>query len=156
MGTLHEDVCTFMTVSCLILVRMRIVSDESCRENQYLHFVFNNFFQILSHLWDNVEKCGRCRQATYGDAVFELSVLDIKGYRHTFGILNTYCFSAAAMVAWVLHGVCLYVHCLSCWYLMKLVLITCRLYPCPVFVSCICEFVWDFSMLCTTDDKQKE
>jgi len=35
MGTLHEDVCTFMTVSCLILVRMRIVSDESCRENQY-------------------------------------------------------------------------------------------------------------------------
>jgi hypothetical protein len=51
---------------------MRITSDKSCRENQCSHFMLYNFFQILSHLRDNVEKYGRCRQAACGDAVFEL------------------------------------------------------------------------------------
>ena len=43
-GTLHEDVCTLMTISRRILLRMRNVSDRSCRENQNSHFIFNNFF----------------------------------------------------------------------------------------------------------------
>jgi len=30
------------------------------------HFVFSNFFWISCHLWDNVEKYGRARQATDG------------------------------------------------------------------------------------------
>ena len=42
MGTLHEDVCTFMTKYRWIL-RMRNVSDKSCRENKNMHFLFNNF-----------------------------------------------------------------------------------------------------------------
>ena len=33
-GTSHEEVCTFMTVSRWILLRMRNNSDKSCRENQ--------------------------------------------------------------------------------------------------------------------------
>jgi hypothetical protein len=38
---------------------------QSCRESQNTHFMFNNFFFWKSrHLWDNVEKYGRDRQAT--------------------------------------------------------------------------------------------
>jgi len=49
------------------LLRMRNFSHKSCRENQNTHFMFNNFFSLsqkLCHLWDNVEKYGRTRQAT--------------------------------------------------------------------------------------------
>ena len=37
MGTLHNDLLTFM-VSGRILLRMRNVSDKSCRQNQNTHF----------------------------------------------------------------------------------------------------------------------
>ena len=47
-----------------ILLRMRHVSDWSCRENQNTRFVLNNFFFLIVPLWGNVEKCGRARQAT--------------------------------------------------------------------------------------------
>ena len=43
---------------------MRNITDKSCRENQDIHFIFNNFFKKLYHLWDNVEKYGRDRAAT--------------------------------------------------------------------------------------------
>jgi hypothetical protein len=33
-GTLHEDICTFMTISRIVFLRMRTVSDKICRENQ--------------------------------------------------------------------------------------------------------------------------
>ena len=44
---------------------MRNITDKSCRENQDIHFIFNNFFLKKSrHLWDNVENYGRDRAAT--------------------------------------------------------------------------------------------
>jgi hypothetical protein len=43
-GTLHEDLCTFMIISRWFLLRIRNVSDKSCRENQNTHFISNNFF----------------------------------------------------------------------------------------------------------------
>jgi hypothetical protein len=43
-GTLHEDLCAFMTICRRIILRMRNVSYESCRENQNAHFMFSNFF----------------------------------------------------------------------------------------------------------------
>jgi hypothetical protein len=63
-GPLQEDLCTFMIMSCSILLRMRNFSDKSSRENQSTHFMFNNFFWKSYHLWNNVEKYGRARQAT--------------------------------------------------------------------------------------------
>jgi hypothetical protein len=45
MGTSHVDVSTFIIISRSILLRMRNVSDKSCRENQTTHFVFSNFFR---------------------------------------------------------------------------------------------------------------
>jgi hypothetical protein len=41
LGTLLEDICTIMIVSHQVLLRMRNVSDNSCRENQTTHFMFN-------------------------------------------------------------------------------------------------------------------
>jgi hypothetical protein len=40
---LHEDRCTFL-ISRSVLLRMRNVSDKSCRENQNTHCTLNNFF----------------------------------------------------------------------------------------------------------------
>jgi len=44
MGTLHEDKYTFMIISQSHLLRMRNVTDQSCRENQNARFMVNNFF----------------------------------------------------------------------------------------------------------------
>ena len=47
--TLHEDQYTFLIISYSVLLRMRNVSDESCRGNQNTHFVFDNFFFSQNH-----------------------------------------------------------------------------------------------------------
>ena len=63
-GTLHEDRYKFLIVSRPFLLRMRNVSDKSCRENQNTHFVFNNFFLIQNRavyniMWRNIVEPGR-------------------------------------------------------------------------------------------------
>jgi hypothetical protein len=58
MGTLHEDQHTFMIISHRILFGMRNVWDKVCRENQNIHFMFNNFFlknrAIYEIIWKNI------------------------------------------------------------------------------------------------------
>jgi len=44
MGTSCEDHCTFLIISSSVLLRMRNVSDQSCRENQNTHFMLNILF----------------------------------------------------------------------------------------------------------------
>jgi hypothetical protein len=41
-GTLHEKQHTFLILSLSILLRMKNVSDKSCREKRNTHFMFNN------------------------------------------------------------------------------------------------------------------
>jgi len=41
-GTLHEDQYTFLIISRSVLLRMRNVSDKSCRENQNTLFILKN------------------------------------------------------------------------------------------------------------------
>ena len=43
MGTVCEDIHTFMKISCRIL-RMRYVADKSSRENHNTHFLFLRLF----------------------------------------------------------------------------------------------------------------
>ena len=43
-ATLREDVCTFITTSGWILLRMRNVSDRTYGESKNTHFMFSNFF----------------------------------------------------------------------------------------------------------------
>jgi hypothetical protein len=49
MGNLDEHRCTFVTISGSVLLRMRNVSDSSCRENQHTHFMFHNVFFFKNH-----------------------------------------------------------------------------------------------------------
>jgi len=42
-GTLHEGQYTFLIMSRPVLLRMRNVSDESCKRIQNTHFMLNNF-----------------------------------------------------------------------------------------------------------------
>jgi len=101
MCTLHEDRCTFMKISCWILLRMRNASDKSCRESQNTHFMFSKFFKKPCCIWDNVEKCGTVRQAK-DDTVCVIQCMRsacwITMARHIFAICNTYCFSTATVV----------------------------------------------------------
>jgi sensor histidine kinase YesM len=64
-------------------------------------------------LWDNVEKYGRIRRATYDSTAHALCVLDICGYRSwEYEILIAFPWQQ-----WLLEGVSmlrLYVNCLSC------------------------------------------
>ena len=45
MSTLQEDQYIFLTMSCSVLLKIRNVSDKSCRENQNTLSVFNKCFQ---------------------------------------------------------------------------------------------------------------
>ena len=58
MGILHEDLCAFMIVFQWILLRMRNMSDKSCRENQDTYFMFSNLLSenhaIYKIMWKNM------------------------------------------------------------------------------------------------------
>ena len=56
-GTLHEDKLLYM-LSRRIILRMRNVSDKSCRENQHTLLMFKNSFRKSRPLGDNVAKYG--------------------------------------------------------------------------------------------------
>jgi len=55
--TFHEDQCTSV-ILCRSVFRMRNVSDGSCVENRYTHFMFNNFFlkkiMTFEKMWKNI------------------------------------------------------------------------------------------------------
>ena len=52
MGNYHEDICTYMKISCLFLLRMRNVSHTQVVE------------KIKNRAIHNMEKYGRARNAT--------------------------------------------------------------------------------------------
>ena len=51
-GTLHEDVFTFITISRLILLTVKNVSDTSRRKNLNTFFTFSNFSFRKSCIYD--------------------------------------------------------------------------------------------------------
>jgi len=46
-GTLHEDLLAFLIISRSFLLRMKNVSDKSCRENQNINLMFSNCFSKI-------------------------------------------------------------------------------------------------------------
>ena len=99
-GTLHEDQNTFLITCHSFLLRMRNISDKSCRENRNIHFMYKNFFFSKTVSFsDNVEKkYFSAGEATNDHMAHALSMLDKNGYKHTFRICNTYCSSTASVV----------------------------------------------------------
>ena len=117
-GTLHEDQYTFLIISRTFLCRMRNFSDKICRENQYIHLIFNNFFffnlsfpditwkilhSLAGHKWQY------CTCALHA------------GYKHTPRICNVYCFSTATVFAGT-HLNVSFVHCRLVTYVIILII----------------------------------
>ena len=63
MGTLHEDLCTFMITSRSFLLIMRNVSDKRYKINHNSHFIFSNSFffnhAINDIMWKNIVEPAR-------------------------------------------------------------------------------------------------
>ena len=110
-GTLHEDQHTFLIISRSFLLRMRNVSDKSCRENRNTYFVCNNSHPLPKscRLWDNVEKYNRAGTATYEN------MAHAHCYKYTHNLCNTHCFPTATMVERTRVNVTFYVQWLSCY-----------------------------------------
>jgi hypothetical protein len=116
MGTLQEDLSTFLIISHSIL-RMSSVTDKSCRENQTHVLCSVNFFPpkncaLYEIMWK--KNCG-ARQAT-GDYITEHMHIGcwITKATDTLRICNTRSFPTATMVTRMRLSVILYVHRLSC------------------------------------------
>ena len=88
---------TFMIISRQILLKMRSVSDKSCRENKYTHFMFSDLFSenraIYEITWKNYSRAG---QATDDNMAHVRCMLDTKGYRHILWICNTLLFHCSS------------------------------------------------------------
>ena len=107
----------FLIISRSFLLRMRNVSDKSCRENQNTHFVISNFFSLIVPF---VRKCGKTlwsgagRRWQYGASALHPGYLRLR--IHTRKLCNTHCFSTATLVAQTCLNATLYTHCLPCSY----------------------------------------
>jgi hypothetical protein len=76
MGTLCDDLCTFMKISHPVLLRMKNVSDKSCGENLSIHLMFNNcFLKIALFIRSCGEKYGAARQATADNIIWCMCVV---------------------------------------------------------------------------------
>jgi hypothetical protein len=112
-GTVHEDQYTFTIISRWILLRMRNISDKSCRGNQETHFMFNKSpppkkknCAVYEIMWKN-----RDRQATSDNIIWHMCVACWIFKAIQTHIFFTYCFSTAAIVKRMCRNVTLYVHC---------------------------------------------
>ena len=66
---------TLLIISRSFLLRMRNLSERSCRETQNTHFIFNNFF-LKNRAGDNVEKYCRAGEATDDNTAHVHCMLD--------------------------------------------------------------------------------
>jgi hypothetical protein len=121
MGTLHEDQYTILIISRSILLRIRNVSDRSCRKNQNTRFMFTNYFlenlAVYEIVWNNTIQTDRPQMTVqYGACAF-LHAVYLTLQVHT---QNTYacCFSTATIVTRTRFNITLYLHFLSCYYLL--------------------------------------
>ena len=115
-GTLCAEQCTVMTTSRSVFLRMRNVSEISCRGNQDTHhFSFNNFLPknraVCEIMWKNMVGLQRPQMAIYHGAC-ALHAAYLRLQTHT--ICNTHCLSAASLVARTRLIVPFYAQCQSC------------------------------------------
>jgi hypothetical protein len=112
-SALHEDLRTF-TIYPRLFLRMRNVSEESCRENQnhILCYIPPPPPKIVP-LWHIVEKICRAGQAADDNMAHAHCMLGIEDYRYILRICNIYCFSKATVVTRTREMIRLYVHCMS-------------------------------------------
>jgi hypothetical protein len=145
-GTLHKDVFTFMTISHWVLLRMRNVWNQFCRENRNIDFIFSDFFSENRDIYEIVSKNmveperpqtvprmaparGILRKPTRAQAHTRTRApthphthTHARTHTHTHThthteMCNTCCCSMATLASWTRLSVTLCVHCLSCLFL---------------------------------------
>jgi hypothetical protein len=134
--TLHEDQYRLMIIPILVLLKMRNVSEKSCRGNHNTHFTFKYFFWKSYLLWVNVEQYGTARQATDDNTIrrmrFACWMIKATDTHPKYAILIAF-----PQQQWIcerttmLH---LYLYCLSCLFLTA----TCR--SGTIQIECIFAF----------------
>ena len=96
-GTSHEELCTFVIICNWIIFIMRNDSDESCRENQNTHFMFNDFF--FPRIVPFMRQCRKILSSRTGHRLqygaFALRAVHLRLQTHTQNMW--YCFSTAVM-----------------------------------------------------------
>jgi hypothetical protein len=102
-----------MILACSVILKMRSVTGKICGERR------NTFFFKSCRLWSNVEEYYKAGHATYGNLAHAHCMLDTYSYKHTVIICNNHFFSTASMITHKRLSIKLYVHCLSCFYLMQ-------------------------------------
>jgi hypothetical protein len=115
-GTLHENQRTFLIISRSVLLRMRNVSDKSCKENQNTNIMFNNFFlnrAVYGIRWRNTVEPDSLQMTIRRTYI----ACCIPEATHTLTLCETSCFYTTTMVARTLSIVTLYLHCLP-WYIL--------------------------------------
>jgi hypothetical protein len=119
------------------------------------HFVFNSLPPPLRkscRLLGNVEKYFRAGQATDDIMAQALCMLDTYGYKHTLRIsIPTYCVSIATVVTRTRLNITLYIHFLSCLYLIAPVLFNLGTADGGTVVKALCyksEGRWFYSRWC--------
>jgi hypothetical protein len=123
MGTLHEDVSTFMTVSGWILLTVRNISNKPCREKSkhafYIQQRFSKNLAVCVIMSKNVvvpekPQIWRMRVACRISKTTRAQIPP-HPYTHTnTEMCNSYCFSTAIVVSCTRLNVTLHVRCLSC------------------------------------------
>jgi hypothetical protein len=141
MSTLGDNICTFIVISRWNLLRMRNISDESCRENQNTHFVLNIFpLKIVSFVrWYRKIRWNGAGNRRQCNTLLALCTLHILCFRYKLITCNTYCFITATAVIWTRLYITLYIRCL---YWTFMYLYTGRLYV------HICIWICVFLIMC--------
>ena len=87
---MKTDVCTFMKRTRWIFLRMGNVYRQNLTKIK-THFMSIFFPLVWCRLWDNAEKSGTARQATYRqyNTKHGLFMLDNSGYKQTLKTCNT-------------------------------------------------------------------
>jgi hypothetical protein len=111
--TVHEDKYSFLITSRSVLIRMRNVSEKSCRENQNTNFMLLLFFvnhAVYEIKWKHIVQPDRLQMIIRRICI----AFWIPKATNTLRISNAHCFSTATMVARTRLIVTLCVLCLSC------------------------------------------
>ena len=134
-----EDVITFMLPSRWIILRIRNVSEKTCRKNQNARLLFCNFLFARSSccLRNNVEKCGTARRATYVSNMAHALCFLGNQDSNTIRLCNICCFSTAITVTRT-----------------RLSIILCVLFDVTTFEATQCSFVVRLHLASNLDNKR--
>ena len=108
--SLHEDQYTLLFM-CRSFLTVKNVSDKSCKANRNTPFLFIIFLNAIT--WKNIVDSDRPKMTIW--------CMRSSCWEHPFRICNTYGFITGAMAARTGNVTfVLYVHCLSCFVLIRL------------------------------------